>query len=323
MPLPKSKLAQYQKYYRLELRPIREFNNRTKHPVVLMSECRVGAPRKKNSWMNLMCKCDLAFKWRMLGNPQKRTMVHTGNAYQCPAKEDARKVVCAEVRNKYHDCWAAMTLADRVLDIWQKHCAGEYMGEHNIGTLYVQDIESLLGTTPEIVNVHLGAGRNAEGEVVSQPTVEHISFPSREILDAIGELKKRKLIALNGMILVPYRESFRFPEELHRQLAYWIEAPLGWPNGEAGDCFLGELYGKIARVTKWASGEEVFGADNIPVFTPHWRTRCKEDWLPALATLDWRLGLPEEEYDEALRALSVEQWIAWLVMIRREIRENV
>ena len=172
-----------------------------------------------------------------------------------------------------------------------------------------------MGTTPEIVNVHLGAGRNAEGEVVSQPTVEHISFPSREILDAIGELKKRKLIALNGMILVQYRESFRFPEELHRQLAYWIEAPLGWPNGDAGDCFLADLYGQIIHATNWKSGEDVFGSDNMPELTRFWKERCMERWI---RLLDWRLCLPEEDHHEVLRNIPLKDWNAWLEMIREE-----
>jgi hypothetical protein len=319
MPLPKSKLAQYQKYYRLDCRTIREFDNGMKHPVVLMSECRIGTPRKKNSWMRLMCKCDLTFKWSLCGKPKKRTMVHVGDGYHCPVKEDARKIVRAEVREKYQKPWEAMVLADRVLDIWQKHRAGEYMGERNIGTLYVQDVESLLGTTPEVIKVSLGESRNAQGEVVSPGSVERISFPSREILTAVGELKKRKLVDLNGMILVSYREYFRFPEELHRQFAYWIEAPLGWPNGDAGGCFLAELYGKIARVTGWQSGEEVFGAGNIPALTPYWWARSKENWLPVL---DWRFGLPEEEHQEVVRGISIEKWIAWLVMIRREIRDE-
>lgn len=319
MPLPKSKLAQYEQYYRLECRPIREFDNGTKHPVVLMSECRAGAPRKKNSRLQLMCKCDLAFKWRMVGNPKKRTMVHIGDGHHCPAKEDAREVVRAVVREKYRKLWLTMTLAERVLDIWQKHCAGEYMGEGNPGMLYMQDIESLLDTTPEVINVYLSEGRNLQGDVVSPGIVERISFPSNALMAAVAELKKRKLVALNGMILVPYREYFHFPEELHRQFAYWIEVSLGWPNGEAGDCFLAELYRKIVRVTNWRSGEEVFGADNIPAFTPHWWNRCMENWLPVL---DRRLVLLGEDQQQVLQGISVEKWIAWLVLIRKEIREQ-
>ncbi|OGZ06451.1 MAG: hypothetical protein A2845_06045 [Candidatus Lloydbacteria bacterium RIFCSPHIGHO2_01_FULL_49_22] len=317
MPLSEKKLKIYQKYYQSQLRPIREFDNGNGHPVVMMSECHAGAPRKNNSWMHLMCPCDLKWKWEMFGTPKKRTMVMTGDGFHCAAQEDAREVVRNEIQRKYQEVWATMSLADRANDIWQKFCAGEYMGEHNVGSLYVQDIERLLGTTPDVLNVQVGAGRNAQGEIVSPPRVEHISCPSKAIRSAIFELKKRKLVDLNGMILVPYSESFRFPEELHRQFAYWIEVPLGWPNGEAGDCFMFTLYAKIVRVTNWKSGEDVFGPQNIPTMTAAWKESCITKWLPLL---DHRLlGLPEDERHEVLTRIPLEEWIAWLLMIREEV----
>lgn len=317
MPLSEKKLKIYQKYYKSQLRPIREFDNGTGHPVVMMSECRAGAPRKNNSWMHLMCSCDLKWKWEMFGTPKKRMMVMTGDSSHCAAQEDAREVVRSEIQRKYQEVWAPMSLADRANDIWQKFCAGEYLGEHNVGTLYVQDIERLLGTTPDVLNVQIGAVKNAQGEVVSPTRVVPISCPSRAIRSAIFELKKRKLVDLNGMILVSYKESFRFPEELHGQFAYWIEVPLAGPNGEAGDCFMFMLYAKIVRVTNWKSGEDVFGPQNIPTMTPAWKEQCKTKWLPLL---DRRLqDLPENERHEVLTRIPLEEWIAWLSMIRKEI----
>ncbi len=213
VPLSKRKLQIYAKYRKVELRPIREFDNGTGHPVVMMSECRIGEPRKKNSWLSFMCPCELTWKWEKFGNPPKRTMIMYGDSHNCTAQEDARKVVREEFRQKYRHLWAFMSFPDAIFFIWQKHLAGEYTGELNIGTVYVQDMEALLGSEPEVMDIHLGPGIDVEGKEVSPPTVEHISFPSRTILSAVGELKKRKLIDLNGMILIPYKESFRFPEQ--------------------------------------------------------------------------------------------------------------
>ena len=317
MPLSEKKLKIYQKYYRIVLKPLREFDNGTGHPVVMMQESRADKGLEGDSWMSLMCPCDLKWKWEMFGTPKKRTMFMTGDSSHCAAQEDAREIVRSDIRRKYQDVWATMSLAESANDIWQKFCAGEYMGEHNVGLLYVQDVERLLGTTPDVLNVQIGAVKNAQGEVVSPTRVEHISCPSKAIRSAIFELKKRKLVDLNGMILIPYRESFCFPEELHHKFAYWIEIPLGWPNGEAGDCFMFTLYAKIMQATNWKSGEDVFGPENIPTMTAVWKEQCTTKWLPLL---DHRLpGLPEDERHEVLTQIPIEKWIAWLSMIRKEI----
>ncbi|HCM67672.1 MAG TPA: hypothetical protein DIS62_01545 [Candidatus Kerfeldbacteria bacterium] len=317
MPLSEKKLKIYQKYYRIVLKPLREFDNGTGHPVVMMQESRADKGLEGDSWMSLMCPCDLKWKWEMFGTPKKRTMFMTGDSSHCAAQEDAREIVRSDIRRKYQDVWATMSLAESANDIWQKFCAGEYMGEHNVGLLYVQDVERLLGTTPDVLNVQIGAVKNAQGEVVSPTRVEHISCPSKAIRSAIFELKKRKLVDLNGMILIPYKESFRFPQELHHKFAYWIEVPLGWPNGEAGDCFMFMLYAKIMQATNWKSGEDVFGPENIPTMTAVWKEQCTTKWLPLL---DHRLpGLPEDERHEVLTQIPIEKWIAWLSMIRKEI----
>ncbi len=317
MPLSRRRLNILAKERKQSFTPIREFDNGTDHPVVLMQCAHADEQtRNDNAWMTLMCPCELMWKWEQFGTPARRTMIMTGGIRNCPAQEDSREVVRAEVRAKHESHWASMSLVDAAHDIWQKHCAGEYMGEHNVGALYVQDMERLLGTIPDVIDIHLGEGKNAKGEVVSPAHVEHMSFPSKKILSAINELRKRKLIDLSGMILIPYKQYFCFPDELHSQFAYWIEEPLGWPNGEAGDCFMFELYERISRASKWRSGEEVFGPANIPTLTPLWSKHLKK-WL---SNLDSRLVETEPTDKSAvLMEIPIEKWATWLIGIYAEV----
>lgn len=244
----------------------------------------------------------------------------TGGIQDCSQKDAAREVIREEIIKQYRPLWSTKSLADGALDIWNKHRAGEYLGEHDPGTLYVQDLERLLGTSPEIMNIHLAECKNSNGEVISPACIERVSFPSKTILSAVAELQKRKLLDLSGMILVPYKEYFRFPEQLHHLFAGWIEEPLGWPNGDAGDCFMHELYQKIFTQTGWNSGEEVFGVFNIPHLTPAWSTHT-ENWI---AQLDPRLGSREFlEKAIVLDGISVEEWVSWLRHIQTEIASVV
>lgn len=318
MPLSKRRLNILAKERKQVFAPIREFDDGTEHPVVLMecSHTKEVEWSDGRTWRTLMCPCELSWKWEKFGTPPRRTMVMTGNAVDCPAQENAREVVRKEVREKNHEQWSQLSLADTVLDVWKKHCEGEYLGEHNVGTLYVQDLERLLGTSPDTLDIHIGEGKNAQGEVVSPPHVEHLSFPSKTILSAVSELRKRKLIDLNGMILVPHVEHFRFPDQLHHQCAYWIEEAIGWPNGDAGDCFMYELYKKISEKTGWRSCEDVFGKANTPKLTDAWAKHTKK-WF---GLLDWRLVFSETANKaEILHEISIPTWIGWLQQISAEI----
>lgn len=315
MHLSKRKLNTYQRYYQVVLHPIDEFTGVDGHPVVLYRESHADKNHSTESWFNLICPCDLTWKWKKING--KRGLVHTANGFKCPAKEVAREVVRNRLREKYREVWAAMPLPDAAHDIYMKHCVGEYLGEHNPGTLYVQDLERLLGTFPEVRTIHLGEVTDEKGRVTAPRETVSVSMPGREILTAVSELKKRKLLDLNGMILVPYKEYFRFPKTLHHQFAYWIEEPLGWPNGDAGDIFMSELCSKIAAQTGWTKGEDVFGEENIPDLPEASKKRGIKMWL---SHLDFRLsGNRDEDKSVILRRLSLEEWIAWLTMIREEI----
>ena len=62
---------------------------------------------------------------------------------------------------------------------------------------------------------------------------------------------------------------FRFPAEIQNILRYIIEEPLGWPNGEAGDCFLSEIECAISDNTNYESGKDAFGVGgNYPRLSP-------------------------------------------------------
>jgi len=186
----------------------------------------------------------------------------------------------------------------------------EYMGERNPGMLYVQDCETLLGTTPRRIEVEM---LDAQGVLNDVPLL----FPSQEILAACQELTKRKLVQLSGMILVPYHESFRFPSTMQHTFAAMIEEVLGWPNGNAGDVFLHDLMKKIALQTGWGKGEDVFGASNMPDLEAGWNMQFKKKWLAALhpSLVDAQV------LDKArvLSSISTDQWVCWLKGCAAEI----
>lgn len=326
MPLPKSKLKTYQKYFGIKFTSIREFDDGTGHPVVLMSEARTDEKLAGGSWMTLMCPCDLTWKWQWMGKPPHRKfyMVHTLDEHECVSKEYSRAIVRDEARAKYRSVWETMSLADCALDVWKKSRAGEYFGERNVGTLYVEDIEQILGTTPNVQSVgyiELGGSHNADGEVVDTPKVMNISFPSKTILAAMHELKKRKLVDLNGMILTEYKESFRFPDQLHHFFARIIEEPLGWPNGEAGDCFMFQLYSNLSHEMKWSCCEDIFGSANTPKFIPYFYD-CFTGWLFRLNALMMSPTASPDERSAALIAISIKEWVTWLEWLREDIQRR-
>lgn len=319
MALPKRKLRTYQGYFKLVLTPLRTFNDGPArgHQVVFFEVRRKADlwDGKDQSWQKLMCPCDLEWKWTMWNG--RRQLVHTNSDKdRCPAKEHTRETVRNELRAEHGARWRAMPLADAAYDIYQMHANGAYLGEHNIGMLYVQDLERLLGTTPATISF------DAQKEGSSSVEIVQFEYPSAEILEAVDTLRGRKLLDLSGMILVPYQESFRFPDTLHNFFATIIETPLGWPNGDKGDGILWRLYAEIAERTGWQSGEEVFGEANIPVVTQVFLDELRERWLVLLDPI-----LLDEESDafkraDAFHAITTERWIAWLTEIRDHLREH-
>ncbi|HSE35095.1 MAG TPA: hypothetical protein VLB83_03155 [Candidatus Paceibacterota bacterium] len=319
MALPKRKLRTYQAYYKLLLTPLRTFNDGPArgHQVVLFGVRRKEdlLEQKDRSWQKLMCPCDLEWKWRMWNG--KRQLIHTNSDKdRCSAKEHARETVRNELRAEHGARWRSMPLADAAQDIYLMHVNGVYLGEHNVGMLYVQDLERLLETEPEVQEFSFRKNASADVETI------RCEFPSRTILDAVCELRSRKLLDLSGMVLVPYTESFRLPDELHGFFASIIEAPLDWSDGYAGDAALWLLCSKIAEKTGWQSGEDVFGKENIPNLRPVLWEELWKEWIPRLDPILLNEESSSSARRDAFDAIPLERWIEWLTLIRDYLAEK-
>ncbi len=314
MSLSQRKLATYQKYFCTKLSPLHEFDPGDGHTVVLFTQQSFDREGERSSF-RLMCPCDLHWKWEY--HQGKKRMIALGDAYNCLAKEAFRVSWRARLVLQHGADWKSMTLADALHDIFVRARRGEYMGEHNPGMLYVQDCETLLGTTPRRIELQPLATQDLPKDVLVPRQVTSLLLPSREILAACQELTKRKLVQLSGMILVPYQESFRFPAVMHHTFAQMIEEPLGWPNGDAGDIFLHDLMKKIALQTGWQKGEDVFGPENTPELEPKWRVVFKEKWLAALhpSLIDPQVL----DKGRVLAYIPIDQWVRWLTSITAEI----
>jgi hypothetical protein len=245
----------------------------------------------------LLCRCDIEFKikwFKIEGGKRRRYREQVRDAFSCAAKQRSRAAFRKSLGMANAERWGAMSIPERIADIWRMHRSGEYLGEHNEGTIYAQEIEEILSGPSDIL------------------------MPSGEFMSALSELEKRKLIRLNGMILVPYIEYFQFPKQLHGLIAMAVEEPLGWPNGEAGDFFLYRVYGEISKMSGWTCGEDVFGEANIPALTFPDAKEVAHRWL---LKLDPRLkrGGDVDERAAILHALTTEQWVAWLHEIKDEL----
>jgi hypothetical protein len=223
------------------------------------------------------------------------------------------QVVKAELRKEHGARWASLPVADAVLDIWEMFKRGTYVGEHNVGMLYTSELDDLLNLSSRKVP-YIIQSRDGEREDHS------IEFPSDTINSAMDELKRRKLIDLSGCVLVPYTEHFQFPHEIHNDFAFLVGDQYGWPNGDAGDCFLWGLYKALVEQTEWTCGEDVFGSANVPRLTKESLERCRNVWIPAL---DLRLADKSFlEKGKVLEEIPVEFWRGWLEFIQRDILEQ-
>lgn len=145
-----------------------------------------------------------------------------------------------EARARLGDHWRSLGPKEAILDIFRRVHSGENFGEGWAGIIYVQEVAELLGISEYAVWKHC------------------------------DELFTEERIDLNGAILIPYVRRFRFPKEIQDLFRLMIELPLGWPNGDAGDCFLAELEGAIGAIhegARFPSGKDAFG-ENYPHIRP-------------------------------------------------------
>jgi len=172
------------------------------------------------------------------------------DAHKCPSKQRARDEVAAESRAKYGGQWKTMDLKDAILDVYgrvRKH--KEYLGEYHPGTLYVHDVARILDRD-------LG-----------------------ELHPACRQLFVEEKLDFNGMILCDYESRFRFPQEIQQLFRYLVEEPLGWPNGEAGDCMLATIEAAINEHTDYKHGKQAFWEHNYPNIEPHLLIMFGTIWL--------------------------------------------
>ncbi|KPJ85114.1 hypothetical protein AMJ57_04275 [Parcubacteria bacterium SG8_24] len=181
-----------------------------------------------------MCQCDFEVEERV-GEDGRKYHVHTGDGHRCPHKAAFRELVIEECRAKYGAAWRDMGVKEAILDIHERVKAGEYLGTSWGGVVYLQEVGELLGIPPP--------------------------------WDVCAELFEEERLQLHGAILADYAQRFRFPRELAGFMRYIIEAPLGWPNGEAGDGFVATLEGIIEENGEVKHGRDLFGQD-FPYIRP-------------------------------------------------------
>lgn len=181
-----------------------------------------------------MCECDFDIKEKVDENGRK-SRVRMRDSRTCPHMAAFRELCKQEAREKHGDAWREMGVKEAILDIHTRVEAGEYLGTYDGGMIYLETVGKLL----------------------------NVPIPWNEA----DELFKEERLQLNGAILCDYQKHFRFPRELETLICLMIEAPLGGPNGEAGDGFLGRLYQLIEENTGTTHGRELFG-DDYPYVRP-------------------------------------------------------
>lgn len=214
----------------------------------------------------LLCECDFRKDKTdpiVIGEP--------GDPHSCPAKYFVREKVKQETRDKYGKLWRKLGIKEATLDIYKRVTAGEYLGESWVGLIYVQEVASLLCVKDE------------------------------QVWKACSQLYGEEKLELNGAILCEFTPRFRFPLEMEGLIAYTVEVPLGWPNGDAGMFATAEIEAEIAQRTGVKNGREAFGNQ-----FPHIELKIL---VPAMRWISVALehSAKTKHWREELRALSAKE----------------
>lgn len=200
--------------------------SRDGHEVALMRVSNTTVP--ESGAIYLMCECDFDVEDHVIdGKVVGR--VHKNDPHKCEAKKLVRDTVMRKARREGYIRWQSLGLKESVLDIHRRVKAGEYFGQHEGSYIYTQEVASLLGREHE------------------------------EVLTACAALYGEERLDLTGRILTDFVPGFRFPLEMADILRYVVEEPLGWPNGDAGDGYLGGLEREIQAKHGFTSGKQAFG----------------------------------------------------------------
>jgi hypothetical protein len=211
------------------------------HAVVLIRLKDTVESRGLKPADHLICGCD-----RTDGD-EETDAVGSGRAEACPAKKAVRDVLMAETRQSLAPLLALDGLKAAILEIHRRTEAGEHLGQSMASVMYVQEAAKILGV------------------------------PDGTVWAACDELYGEEKLDLNGAIFAAFDPCFRLPKEMAAVMAYFVEEPLGWPNGDAGMSYVAEFQSKVQAATGFTSGRAAFGKH-----WPHVDKRIVADFA-----LDW------------------------------------
>lgn len=197
------------------------------HEVALIRFTNRNVPDCTGS--DLMCECDFDLE-DLVEDGKVVGKVRKSDPYACHPKKAVRKYVMRKARRENASRWREMGLKETLLDIHARVKNGEFLGQSLSGCVYTQEVAELLGR------------------------------PHEDVLVACGELYAEERLDLNGRILADFTPGFRFPAEMAAIMRYVVEEPLGWPNGDAGDCWVSGFESEVQERHGFKSGKEAFGA---------------------------------------------------------------
>ncbi len=213
------------------LTPIRKWSHLDHEVALVRYEKKNADPPYAD--MHLVCECDFDVK-PVVRDGKTVGVEHVRDPEACASKEAVRGAVKLEAKRPLLATLRASGLKDAILEAHAKVKAGEYLGQRYASMIYAQEVAELLGT------------------------------PMDAMRAALAELFAEEKLDLNGMILADYVPRFRFPREIQQLFRMLVETPLGWPNGDAGDCFIAALEGAIHEGTDYKHGKDAFWPHNFP-----------------------------------------------------------
>lgn len=223
---------------------------------------------------HLVCECDFDVK-PVVRDGKTIGVEHVRDPEKCASKDAVRALVKLEMKRPLLATLRASGLKAAILEAHAKVKAGEYLGQRYACMIYAQEVAELLEVG--MTDMH----------------------------PALAELFAEEKIDLNGMILADYVPRFRFPREIQQLFRMLVEAPLGWPNGDAGDCFLATVEGAIHEGTDFKHGKDAFWPHNFPHLAASHLVEFGHHWLASALARAERGGADRED----LRFTDCE-WLA-------------
>jgi len=252
------------------------------HEVVLMQYSGINILEQDFSVKTLLCEC--YFNHCEI---KEHSIEHKRDHLKCTALEQARECIIEEARQERQ--WKKLELKEAVLDIFTQVKEGEYIGQYLSSTIYVQEVATFL------------------------------EKKEAEIWNACHELFSEEKLDLNGAILCTYISRFRFPIEFQQLFRFMIEEPLGWPNGDAGDCVLFDVEGAIHENTDYKTGKDLFGdGGNYPNISPHILLMFSMRWLSSVLEQAQKDPTCNLDFDPETIALNLERLANDFRMLKRQ-----